>query len=144
MSTRQLAVGTSYRQFLAIRGTKLLLVADDDDGNRIMSRRATDQVVNTTPRSAKELVLRGCNNAHLWWDDHNRLLAYAGLEHIASHGFNSVRVVWSVAPRVGLTVALLRSVIQRVVELGMVPVLTVHDATGDTIITPHPPRKPQA
>jgi len=67
-------------------------------------------------------IMRGVNNPHIWWD----ATAFAALDAIAEAGANTVRVVWETrgAPeRLG-------EILARVVALGMVPVVEVHDVTG--------------
>ncbi len=80
----------------------------------------------------KEFVFRGLNNAHIWFDTGGRMLALDALEEIAAYGFNSVRIVWETdAMNGGATPALLDTVIGRVLSLGMVPMVELHDVTGD-------------
>jgi mannan endo-1,4-beta-mannosidase len=76
-----------------------------------------------------EFVMRGVNSPHIWFDVDNQYLAYQALTSIASYNTNTVRVVWETT---GGSAALLRRVLYRIVELKMVPMLELHDATGST------------
>lgn len=80
----------------------------------------------------KSFVFRGVNNAHIWFDPANRYLALEALDEIATFGFNSVRIVWETdAMNPGASSALLDSIIARVLSLRMVPMIELHDVTGD-------------
>jgi hypothetical protein len=75
-----------------------------------------------------EFVIRGVNNPHIWFDPGNRYFAYQALETIASYGTNTIRVVWETSG----TATLLAQVLYRIVELQMVPMVELHDATGSS------------
>ncbi len=75
-----------------------------------------------------EFVMRGVNNPHIWFDTDNQYFAYQGLDTIASYGTNTIRVVWETTG----SATLLAQVLYRIVELDMVPMVELHDATGST------------
>lgn len=75
-----------------------------------------------------DFVIRGVNNPHYWFDVAAQYQAYLALDAIASYGTNTIRVVWETAG----PPALLREVLHRIVELGMVPMVELHDVTSDT------------
>lgn len=74
-----------------------------------------------------DFVIRGVNNPHAWFDVSAQYRAFDALETIAGYGTNTIRIVWDTAAPVGL----LREVMHRVVELEMVPMVELHDVTGD-------------
>jgi Cellulase (glycosyl hydrolase family 5) len=76
----------------------------------------------------EDFVIRGVNNPHIWFDTSARYGAYLALDTIASFGTNTIRVVWDTTG----SAALLREVLYRVVELGMVPMVELHDVTSST------------
>ena len=86
-----------------------------------------------------EFVPRGVNNGHVWHDKSpGSGKAYDALDNIAGLGFNAVRVVWGIhqwrnddgsfGPLSDDNV--LRSVIERCIELQMIPMVELHDYTG--------------
>ena len=75
-----------------------------------------------------DFVIRGVNNPHIWYDSAAQYDAYGALDTIASYGTNSIRVVWDTTGPVHL----LREILYRIVELGMVPMVELHDATGES------------
>jgi mannan endo-1,4-beta-mannosidase len=84
-------------------------------------------------------VMRGVSNPHIWFDVGAQYLAYDALDSIASYGTNTVRVVWetttlagSPAVSVPAPASLLAEDLFRVVQLKMVPMVELHDATGLT------------
>jgi Cellulase (glycosyl hydrolase family 5) len=76
----------------------------------------------------EDFVIRGVNNPHIWFDVSARYAAYLALDTIAGFGTNTIRVVWDTTG----SAALLREVLFRVVELGMVPMVELHDVTSST------------
>jgi hypothetical protein len=72
-----------------------------------------------------DFVMRGINHPVAWFQDN----ALTWLDEIATTGANSVRLVWETDR--GST-ALIRAAIERSVELGMVPMVEMHDVTGGT------------
>ncbi len=85
--------------------------------------------------NGNEFIPRGINNPHVWYDDNNddENQAYDALDNIASFGFNSVRIVWAVDFLARPTDDnKLSQIIQRTIDLNMVPVVEIHDFTGST------------
>lgn len=74
-----------------------------------------------------EFVMRGVNNAHAWFDGYGNYLAWFALDDIAAFGTNTIRVVWET----DASPALLADVLHRIVELEMVPMVELHDVTGN-------------
>jgi Cellulase (glycosyl hydrolase family 5) len=85
-----------------------------------------------------DFVIRGVGNAHAWFDPYGDYLAFDALDEIAGYGTNTVRVVWETTGGTaedGTTLppppaSLLAEVLQRIVELQMVPMIELHDASG--------------
>lgn len=83
-----------------------------------------------------DFVMRGLNVPHIWYDPPEplepgspfRYDAYDALTAIAAHGTNTVRIVWQTQ---GGTPHLLREIISQVVALRMVPMVELHDLTGN-------------
>ena len=76
-------------------------------------------------RNGNDFVMRGINHPVAWFQDN----ALAWLDEIATTDANSVRLVWETT-RGPTTV--IRASIERAVELGMVPMVELHDITGGT------------
>jgi hypothetical protein len=72
-------------------------------------------------------VIRGVNNAHIYFDPGARYLAWQALDNIGVYGTNTIRVVWDTTG----SAALLAEVLARVVELKMIPMVELHDVTGN-------------
>ena len=84
-------------------------------------------------------VPRGVNNGHAWFDHPNGdRRAYNALDNIAALGFNSVRIVWGIHYWVNSDGSfgptsddnILRDIIERCIELKLVPMVELHDFTG--------------
>jgi mannan endo-1,4-beta-mannosidase len=74
-----------------------------------------------------DFVIRGVNSPHIYFDTAGRYQAFLTLDDIAALGANTVRVVWDTTG----PAAVLREVLYRVVELSMVPIVELHDVTGE-------------
>gem|GEM_PF-840140 len=74
-------------------------------------------------RFGADFVMRGINHPVAWFQND----ALDWLDEIASTGANSVRLVWEA--RLAST-QVIRASIERSVELGMVPMVELHDITG--------------
>ena len=72
-------------------------------------------------------VMRGVNNAHIFFDTSARYLAWQALDNIATYNTNTIRVVWNTTG----TASLLSEVLYRIVALKMVPIVELHDVTGN-------------
>lgn len=82
-----------------------------------------------------EFIPRGINNLHVWFDDNDDDVneAFDALGDIAGFGFNSVRVVWQVEFLGRKTNdAMLEQIIERAIELNMIPTIGIWDVTGST------------
>lgn len=69
-------------------------------------------------------VIRGMNNPHAWFGEK----AYAALDDIRAVGCNTIRIVWNTKGND----AELESIIKRCIELEMIPMVELHDVTGNT------------
>ncbi|NME71203.1 DUF4493 domain-containing protein [Flammeovirga aprica] len=83
-----------------------------------------------------EFIARGVNNGHFWFDSGNRNTAIKGLTPIAAYHSNTVRMVWQTnyVPSQWNNVAettQLRKMINTAIDKGMVPMIELHDVTGD-------------
>ncbi len=83
--------------------------------------------------NGKEFLIRGVNSAHLWFDNYDRDYAYKSLLPISRTNSNTVRIVWGLNLQ-GMSVGQLEKIIQRVIELNMIPMIELHDATGSSDI----------
>jgi hypothetical protein len=85
--------------------------------------------------NGNEFIARGINNLHVYFDDNDDNInqAYDSLDNIASFGFNSVRINWEMdfLGR-GTNDGMLEQIIQRTIDLKMVPIVEIHDFTGGT------------
>lgn len=69
-------------------------------------------------------VIRGMNNPHAWFGEK----AYVALDDIKAVGCNTIRIVWGTRGKD----ADLERIIKRCVELEMIPMVELHDVTGNT------------
>lgn len=69
-------------------------------------------------------VIRGVNNPHIWYLNG----PYEALDTLAGLNVNCVRIVWETRGKVDS----LERAVSRCIELGMIPMVELHDATGDT------------
>lgn len=74
--------------------------------------------------NGNKFVIQGVNNPHVWYPEK----AYNALETIAELNVNTVRIVWQVHGNLQL----LDSIITKCVQLEMIPMVELHDVTGDT------------
>ena len=82
--------------------------------------------------NGNEFIARGVNNRHVWFDSWGPTPALDALDNIARFGFNSVRIVWEVDHEDGSLTndSILKRIIDRTIELNMVPLVELHDFTG--------------
>lgn len=86
--------------------------------------------------NGKEFIPRGLNNAHFWFDNGGRELALNALTSISAYHSNAVRMVWQTNyaasnwNNVEETVQL-RKMINTAIDKGLVPMIELHDVTGD-------------
>jgi hypothetical protein len=76
----------------------------------------------------KEFMLRGGNNLHIWYQKE----AFHALDSIAQKGFNSVRIVWNTSG----SAAELQKIVEKIIALKMVPIVELHDVTGNNDLEP--------
>lgn len=69
-------------------------------------------------------LIRGMNNPHAWFGEK----AYQALDDIQAVGCNTIRIVWETKGRDSD----LERIIQRCIELEMIPMVELHDVTGNT------------
>ena len=72
--------------------------------------------------NGNSFVIRGINNPHIWYDTK----AYNALDEIAKTGANTVRIVWDTTGKASR----LEEIIKRCIELNMIAMPELHDATG--------------
>lgn len=75
-------------------------------------------------RCGEEVVLRGVNKMSIWTDRSGNDFA-----EIAKTGANTVRIVWTVKDHPGESS--LDAIIQRAVDEKLIPIIELHDATGN-------------
>jgi mannan endo-1,4-beta-mannosidase len=83
--------------------------------------------------NGQPFVPRGINNGHLWKDANGdaAMEATDALDNIAALGTNSIRIVWGVEFMGKKTdSAQLEKIVQKCIELGMVPMIELADFTG--------------
>lgn len=69
-------------------------------------------------------VIKGMNNPHAWFGEK----AYQALDDIHAIGSNTIRIVWDTKGKD----AELERIIKRCIELEMIPMVELHDVTGNT------------
>lgn len=69
-------------------------------------------------------IIRGMNNPHAWLGEK----AYVALDEIKAVGCNTIRIVWNTRGKD----ADLERIIKRCIELEMIPMVELHDVTGNT------------
>lgn len=74
--------------------------------------------------NGQTFVIRGINNPHAWFGEK----AFVALDNIRATGCNTVRIVWKTEGKD----ADLERIIQRCIELEMIPMVELHDVTGNT------------
>lgn len=75
-----------------------------------------------TDASGQPFVIRGMNNPHIWFPEQS----FNALFHIQETGANTVRIVWQTNGQVSV----LERIVNRCIELEMVPMVELHDVTG--------------
>ena len=74
--------------------------------------------------NGKVFIIKGMNNPHAWFSQR----AYDALDEIRSVGCNTVRIVW----QTGGKDQELERIINRCIELQMIPMVELHDVTGSS------------
>ncbi len=72
--------------------------------------------------NGKEFIIRGVNNPHIWF----RQKSIKALDRIAELKANCVRIVWQTKGKA----VQLEKIIKRCIELDIIPMVELHDATG--------------
>ena len=72
--------------------------------------------------NGKEFIIRGVNNPHIWFQEES----LKALDRIAELKTNCVRIVWQTKGKTDQ----LEKVIKRCIELDIIPMVELHDATG--------------
>lgn len=91
---------------------------------------ATDAYEGFTVKGTKlidangnEFVIKGVNNPHIWIPEPS----FEALSYIADRNANSVRIVWMTRGNAEE----LDIILNRCIELELIPMVELHDATGD-------------
>lgn len=74
--------------------------------------------------AGKQFVIRGINMPHAW----HTVKSYEALDEAARNNVNCIRIVWESS----LPASPLDSILQKCVDLKMIPMLELHDATGNS------------
>lgn len=74
--------------------------------------------------NGEEFIIRGINHPHKWFIKP----AYKALDRLAELNVNCVRIVWESDGRVKD----LKKVVERCIDLEMIPMVELHDGTGNT------------
>lgn len=69
-------------------------------------------------------IIAGVNNPHAWLGEKS----YHALDEIAASGANTLRIVWNTRGKT----AELERVIERCIALKMIPMVELHDVTGNS------------
>ncbi|MBS2099358.1 cellulase family glycosylhydrolase [Carboxylicivirga linearis] len=77
--------------------------------------------------NGQEFVIRGMNVPHAWFPDQS----YEALNELTKYNVNCVRIVWES----GKEASELEKVVARCVDLQMIPMVELHNATGDSTET---------
>ncbi|MBS2211949.1 cellulase family glycosylhydrolase [Carboxylicivirga mesophila] len=104
--------------------TIALLCGCASENKSIRSHGFTTAAGRLLDANGQPFIIRGVNVPHAWFEEPS----YEALSTIAAHDVNCVRIVWETS----LPPAKLERIIQRCGDLKMIPILELHDATGDT------------
>lgn len=88
-----------------------------NDGFTVLGRKLIDAKGN-------EFIIQGVNNPNIWYPKK----AYEALPAIAENNVNTVRIVWQTHGELSL----LDSIIAKCIELKMIPMLELHNVTGNS------------
>lgn len=116
------------------------------DPKRKRQRAFTTRGSQLIDAYGEEFLPRAVNNANGWYDICGQYSALEALDNIAATGANAVRIGWafeSIDPGgpgegppeqrvVGTNPDLLAEILYRTVELGLIPIVTFNDSTGQT------------
>ncbi len=73
--------------------------------------------------NGKEFIIRGVNNPHIWFTHKS----FKALKRLADLNVNSIRIVWETKGKAKE----LDKIISRCIELQMIPMVELHDVTGN-------------
>jgi mannan endo-1,4-beta-mannosidase len=90
--------------------------------SHIFSKGFTVSGTKLLDANGNEFIIRGVNNPHVWYQEKS----LKSLSRIAELKANCVRIVWQLYGRPGQ----LDTILQRCIELEMIPMVELHDATG--------------
>lgn len=74
--------------------------------------------------NGNEFIIRGMNNPHIWFGEK----AFKALDDIQAIGSNTIRIVWDTKGKDSE----LERIISRCLELKMIPMVELHDVTGNS------------
>lgn len=114
------------------------------DRKRLKHARFETRQAALVDAYGETFVPRAINNAHGWYDICGQYSALEALDNIAATGANAVRIGWAFdtidpggpsegSPSqavIGTSPDLLAEVLQRAVELQLIPIVTFNDSTG--------------
>jgi mannan endo-1,4-beta-mannosidase len=100
--------------------TILLIVMNMYDGNSQVFTISGTKLIDA---KGKPFIMRGVNNPHVWLP----IKSFNSLERIAGLKSNTVRIVWDMKGKP----AKLDKIISKVIELKMIPIVEMHDVTGN-------------
>jgi mannan endo-1,4-beta-mannosidase len=92
----------------------------------ISSQNFTVSGTKLIDANGNPFIIRGVNCPNIWLPRHS----YKSLEYIANLNSNTVRIVWEMKGKPKQ----LEKVINRVIELEMIPIIELHDATGNPTV----------
>ncbi len=90
----------------------------------MLSQHFTVSGTTLNDANGKEFIIRGVNNPHVWFPRK----AKKSLELLSDMNVNTVRIVWETKGKP----ARLNKVMKECIELGIIPMVELHDATGDS------------
>ncbi|MCU4164014.1 cellulase family glycosylhydrolase [Carboxylicivirga caseinilyticus] len=92
-------------------------LSTDTEVFRIKDGRLTDA-------HGQVFVIRGMNMPHAWFPEKS----YHALDELVKYNVNCVRIVWEA----DIAVDDLHKIVERCIDLQMIPMIELHDATGDS------------
>jgi mannan endo-1,4-beta-mannosidase len=92
------------------------------NANPLFSQGFTVSGNDLLDANGNEFIIRGVNNPHIWYQKE----AFEALTRIAELKVNCVRIVWQTSGEAQQ----LEKILQRCIELEIIPLVELHDATG--------------
>jgi mannan endo-1,4-beta-mannosidase len=93
------------------------------NGNLLFSQGFTVSGTQLLDANGKEFIIRGVNNPHIWYQKKS----FRSLAKIARLKTNCIRIVWQTTGKPYQ----LEKIIKRCIKLEIIPMVELHDATGD-------------